>query len=206
MNETKIIIGGRCSGKTTKLIEQSAKEQIYILTSTIQRARHIFDKARDMGLVIPFPVTVQEFYHSRFVGSSIRRDGVLIDDADDVLREFLSDTPIRGLTLSDNDNIERLETDETIGVVHFKDGSTEPILFARDYEDHTVIEFHTAHERYLYYTHLDTERTMYYTLKQVVLRIHQFFKSTITADDMGYIEERLEVCDDIDYVTIFRKE
>ena len=106
-----IIIGERCSGKTTRLIERSAKEQLYILTSTKHRARAIFDTAKRMGLVIPYPVTVEEYFRgSKFAGSSIRRDGLLIDDSDDVLRVIFRGIPIREVTMTDYGNVERLDS------------------------------------------------------------------------------------------------
>ena len=105
-----IIIGERCSGKTTRLIERSAKEQLYILTSTKPRADAIFDNARRMGLVIPYPITVEECLHgNRFRSSSIRRDGILIDDFDDVLRVIFTGIPIHEVTITDYGNIEHLK-------------------------------------------------------------------------------------------------
>lgn len=107
----KIIIGERCSGKTTRLIERSAKDQIYILTSTSHRAHAIADVARNMGLVIPHPVTLREYLHgNRFHGSFIRRDGLLIDDADDVLRLLFDGIPIHAITLTDHGDVEQLES------------------------------------------------------------------------------------------------
>lgn len=56
-----IIIGKRGYGKTAKLIRRSADEQIYILTATRVRANHIAKMAKEMGLKIPYPVTVNEY-------------------------------------------------------------------------------------------------------------------------------------------------
>ena len=108
---TNIIIGERCSGKTTRLILRSARDQLYILTSTKSRAHAIFDTARDMGLAIPFPVTLDEYLRgSKFQGSSIRRDGLLIDDVDDVVRTLFAGIPIREMALTDYGNVRWLET------------------------------------------------------------------------------------------------
>lgn len=107
---TNIMIGERCSGKTTHLIERSAREQIYILTSTKERAGCIAKQAKEMGLNIPFPVTVWEYFRSdKFRGSSIRIDGLLIDDVDDVIKEIFCGIPIHAVTLTDHGNIKRLE-------------------------------------------------------------------------------------------------
>lgn len=107
-----IIIGERCSGKTTELIKKSAAEQIYILTHTSASARCLFDQARNMGLAIPYPVTVRKYFNSnKFDGSSIRRDGILIDDADLVLAEIFRGIPIRDVAFTDRgDNIVKLRT------------------------------------------------------------------------------------------------
>ena len=108
---TKYLIGERCSGKTTRLILRSAEEQLYILTSTKHRAQAIFDNARNMGLDIPFPVTLDEYLRgNKFQGSSIRRDGILIDDLDDVIRTLFSSIPIHEVTLTDHGNVERLDS------------------------------------------------------------------------------------------------
>lgn len=105
-----IIIGKRGTGKTTELLKESAEKQIYILTATKHRARALFDSARDRGLIIPFPVTLEEYFQgSKFIGSSIRRDGLLIDDADDVLQQIFAEIPIRSIAMTDyRDNIKYL--------------------------------------------------------------------------------------------------
>lgn len=105
-----IIIGKRCSGKTTELIKESAEKQIYILVGTNAMARCVFDMAKEMGLNIPFPVTVYEYFRgAKFRGSSIRRDGLLIDDADVVFQQIFAGIPIREITITDRDNIRYLE-------------------------------------------------------------------------------------------------
>ena len=106
-----VVIGERCSGKTTRLIERSAKEGIYILVANKEMARCVADQAKDMGLEIPYPVTVGEYLRgNKFQGSSIRRDGLLIDDLDMVLDLLFRGIPIREVTLTDRGNVEKLET------------------------------------------------------------------------------------------------
>lgn len=105
-----IIIGKRCSGKTTELIKKSAEKRIYILVATRHRAEALDKYAKNMGLDIPFPVTIEEYLKgSKFRGSCIRRDGLLIDDADDVLQQIFAGIPIREVTITDHDNIRYLE-------------------------------------------------------------------------------------------------
>lgn len=103
---TEIIIKERGTGKTTELIKRAAKDGLYILTDTKRSAACIADMARRMGLHIPFPVTVEEYLHgSKFRGSCIRRDGLLIDDAELVFRNLLSGIPINAVTITDRGNI-----------------------------------------------------------------------------------------------------
>lgn len=82
------------------------------MTANQMRAGCIAKLARRMGLYIPFPVTIEEYLKgNKFRGSCIRRDGLLIDDADDVFQTLLSCIPIRAVTISDRGNIsmDRLE-------------------------------------------------------------------------------------------------
>ena len=97
----KVIVGNRQSGKTTELIKMSAKNNIYILVANYPRAYYLFQQARDMGYEIPFPVTLHEYlYSNRFVGSIIRRDGLYIDDVEDVLTELFKPIEIKAITVT----------------------------------------------------------------------------------------------------------
>lgn len=104
----QVIMGGRRSGKTAELIKRSAESGIYILVSSRAMASQIFDQARAMGLAIPFPVTLEEYHRSRgFAGSSIRRDGVYIDNVEDILRRMFYDIEIKAFTCTmDPDTLE----------------------------------------------------------------------------------------------------
>lgn len=117
---TEIIVKERGTGKTTELIKRAAKDSLYNLTANRMRAGCIAKLARRIGLYIPFPVTMEEYLKgNKFRGSCIRRDGLLIDDADDVFQTLLSGIPIRAVTISDRGNIsmdrlEQLELDNQI--------------------------------------------------------------------------------------------
>ena len=55
---------------------------------------------------IPFPINMNEYLKgNEFRGSCIRRDGLLIDDAELVLQNLLSGIPIRAVTITDRGNI-----------------------------------------------------------------------------------------------------
>ena len=100
---TEIILGKRNSGKTTELIKRSAKDGIYILTNTSAQARLIFDQAKRMGYDIPFPVSWNDFTRTAFLGSSIRKDGLLIDQADMLLSRIFGNIPIHAVTWTEGD-------------------------------------------------------------------------------------------------------
>ena len=107
---TNYLIGERCSGKTTRLIEKSTREGSYILVANKEMARCVADQAKEMGLKIPYPVTLDEYLRgNKFQGSSIRRDGLLIDDLNMVLNQLFRGIPIHEVTLTDRGNAERLE-------------------------------------------------------------------------------------------------
>lgn len=97
---TKIIVDERGSGKTTKAIKESARTGKYILAPNIHMARMIYDSARKMDIQIPFPVAVEELNDSRFRGSSISRDGLIIDEALMTLEAILG-VPIHMITMSE---------------------------------------------------------------------------------------------------------
>ena len=109
---TKILQGGRSSGKSLALIQESARTGIYIMVANRERALQLSDRARKMGYNIPFPVTVQEWLQSpdRFGSSVIRRDGIYIDDVDDVFREIFRPLKINAVTMYplDEEQIEEL--------------------------------------------------------------------------------------------------
>lgn len=96
----ELIIKGRGKGKTTELIKRSAATQTYILTTNKQRARAVFLQAREMGLDIPYPVTIDEYFSTHgFTGSFIK--SVYIDDADDVLKHIFCRVGIETITITD---------------------------------------------------------------------------------------------------------
>lgn len=99
---TLIITGGRGTGKTALLIKHSAETGRYILVTNNTRAEGIFKQAKAMGYNIPYPITVSEFKtgeHGGFIGSSIRRDGLLVDDMNDVLNRMFNGIPIHEFTI-----------------------------------------------------------------------------------------------------------
>ena len=96
----ELIIRGRRNGKTAELIKRSAETRTYILTTTELRARNIFAQACNMGLDIPFPLTINDYFSSHgFAGSYIK--SVYIDDADEVLKHTFNGVKIEAVTMTD---------------------------------------------------------------------------------------------------------
>ena len=80
--ETKMIIGGRQVGKTTKLIEHSAKTGYTIVCMNHNNAKLIKDRATKMNLSIPEPIVLnRESIKNEDVHNMIKETkGILIDD------------------------------------------------------------------------------------------------------------------------------
>lgn len=83
-----IVIGGRRTGRTTRMIKKSAEKNIYIVVANRARAYTIAEMARRMGLSISFPVTVWELQQKNLIGRRDIRE-VYVDDADAVLEQFI---------------------------------------------------------------------------------------------------------------------
>lgn len=98
----KKIILGHGEGKTQKLIRISHETCTYILVANADRQREIAHMAREMKLDIPFPVTVNDYLHTKFRGSFIKH--ILIDDAEDVLQRVFYTVEIDAITLTKDDD------------------------------------------------------------------------------------------------------
>lgn len=79
----KIILGGRASGKTTKLIQESAETGRRILTHNKEAARGIWWQAQSLGYDIPIPLTVMDLKPG--TRAEIKKQGILIDDIETTL-------------------------------------------------------------------------------------------------------------------------
>lgn len=96
------IIDERRTGKTTKLIEESAKTGCYILVASRCQAKAVFKLAIELGMVIPYPVTINEIDPHKVMGSSLERDGILVDEALIVLQKMIG-LKIKGVAISINE-------------------------------------------------------------------------------------------------------
>ena len=85
----KIIVGGRRTGKTTALLKEAAEHNAVIVTTDKHRAEILFNQARDLGLSIRMPVSLQDLKRSRLAGSFV--NSLYIDEAEYVLAHLLGD-------------------------------------------------------------------------------------------------------------------
>lgn len=83
-----VYIAGRGTGKTTHLIWVSANTGAVIVAPTYQMAKHIDQMARELGLIIPSPISIVEWAQlvSRKQVRSEQR--YLVDELQTVLRQM----------------------------------------------------------------------------------------------------------------------
>jgi len=87
------------TGKTTKLIQESAKSGYYIVCMSTKEVSEVHMMALKMRLNIPFPLTFDEFIAGNFYGKGIK--GFLIDDADLLLNRMGRGVPIVSVSMTE---------------------------------------------------------------------------------------------------------
>lgn len=87
----KIILGGRASRKTTKLIHESAETGRRILTHNKETAREIWWQAQSLGYDIPIPLSVMDLQRIE-TKAEIKKQGILIDDLETTLSALCGGT------------------------------------------------------------------------------------------------------------------
>lgn len=83
---TTLIIKDRGTGKTTQLLYTSATTQCPIIVQNHSQVRFLLDKAKDLNLIIPAPMTVEEFKNN----CGMNYDCVLIDEGYNLIGEALN--------------------------------------------------------------------------------------------------------------------
>lgn len=101
----KVIVQGRRSGKSTAAIFESAKTGKYILVDSKIQADCIFKLANELGVSIPFPITVYELLNGG-VANRVKREGLIVDEAMWILQKVL-DTRIHMATINKVDGDEK---------------------------------------------------------------------------------------------------
>ena len=108
----KIIYGGRGSGKTTRLIEESAKDEGYIVCITKRACSRVFSQAQKLELDIPFPITYDELIKGQFYGKGIK--GFHIDNVEYLLKHICRRVPLKTITFTPFGSLEKLEISKDI--------------------------------------------------------------------------------------------
>lgn len=84
---TTLIIRDRATGKTTQLLYTSATTQYPIIVQNHSQVNLLLNKANDLALIIPMPMTAEEFKNGRSHGMNY--DRVLVDEGYDLIGEAL---------------------------------------------------------------------------------------------------------------------
>ena len=95
-----LVIKDRGTGKSTQLVYTSAVTQYPIITQHRTSIIHLMDLANELGVVIPTPMTVDD-YKAR---ERIHENHILIDEGYDLIGEALDaymGTHVVAVTLSD---------------------------------------------------------------------------------------------------------
>lgn len=87
----------RGTGKTYQLIKLSAETGDTIICTRIEECNKIDLDAQEMGLLIPFPLTYNEFINKRYLGKHIK--GFLIDNIELLIQEMCN-VPVNAITIS----------------------------------------------------------------------------------------------------------
>lgn len=98
----KVITGGRRAGKTTKLIKLAAEDFAYIVCCSKEECQRIFEQAKEMGLYIPFPITIQDLLEKRYYGEGVRR--IAVDNIGFVFSQIAPDLQTIAITVDGNED------------------------------------------------------------------------------------------------------
>ena len=95
----------RGGGKTTWALRESSRTGYTLVVLAYSTKRLHMEQAIDMGLIIPEPITFDDFIKGR--GSEGRKvNGYIIDNADLLLSSLAKDAPIKAVTISTNHTYE----------------------------------------------------------------------------------------------------
>lgn len=97
----KLVNRDRGLGKTTEAVKQAHRTGAYIIVKDRRRALYCMQIAEELHLNIRFPVTFEEFLHSRMRGSHVRN--IVIDDADDFFLSLFRGFRIEMVTMNIKD-------------------------------------------------------------------------------------------------------
>jgi hypothetical protein len=99
----KKIIMPRGEGKTDVLIKMSAESGACIVCESHKAAWAIECRANKSGLIIPFPITYNEFINRRY--PAFMEVGFLIDNVDLLVQE-MTHLPVRAITMNSPESVD----------------------------------------------------------------------------------------------------
>ena len=98
----------RASGKTTLLIKESAKTGRPIIEPNTVSARYVEEQAKEMGLIIPEPISATSWNEGYYRESNFNRiDGFLIDEVDSVLSNIFGKPIVKATYTPDKIGVAR---------------------------------------------------------------------------------------------------
>ena len=104
----KIINLPRGHGKTTRLLYASEFNDTPILCANQTSKQHLLDRAKELGLKIPEPITTSEVVMCPISKPNIRDKDILIDEVPMVLSSLLSclgmNGDVKAITLTDEED------------------------------------------------------------------------------------------------------
>lgn len=100
-----IIVRGRQTGRTDEIIRMCAEDEkngeiSYIICMSHSEVRRIFDRAKELNLIIRFPLTFNEFLNKQYYSKTIRN--FYIDNAD-LLLQSMTTINIKAITMEETD-------------------------------------------------------------------------------------------------------
>lgn len=108
----KIIVGGRASGKTTKLIKESAETGYRIIAFSKDAAKEIYMQAKNLGYDILRPISVIEYVLAP--PNSFEQDGILIDELENTLEALFKQKIHAATFCSENMPLSEISTKGTM--------------------------------------------------------------------------------------------
>jgi hypothetical protein len=94
----KVYVRPRKGGKTHELIKLAAEERLTIVCATLEMVQNVEQRARDMGLDIPKPVSWRYLARGGLRGKRVK--GLLFDDAEVCLQELAGPVPVVALSMT----------------------------------------------------------------------------------------------------------
>ena len=94
----KTYVRPRAGGKTHELIKLAAEERLVIVCPTVEMVRVVTERAREMSLDIPQPVSFRQLTSGHCRGRKIK--GFAFDDAELCLQQLAGPVPVAAISMT----------------------------------------------------------------------------------------------------------